>query len=438
MMGEAASAPDPRTVDTTVQTHRPSTLGTRLTARFSEVSDVGPALLAATVSAVLGLVQLGQPSLWEDESFTARAMSYPYTKLIHEHHWVYYTLMKPWTALAGTSEIALRLPSVVAAASACALLVPLGNRLMGRPVGSIAGIVLALNPFVVQWSQQARSYALVTAVAVAATWALVHLRGERTTRSWCLYTVALGALVLVQPLSAGLLWLAHLLAAHRIRTRILAAGVAVAILASPFLLGVYRRDSQGGTLMWNGSPSQETVMRALLELSGALGVGLILTIAAIVFARRERLLLASWAVVPFAVSLAVTPVAEVFIDRYLIISAPAFAVLVAAAIDRLRGPWRIGAVGTFMLGTIGGLLIWYAPTGSQNWVGQDWKAATTFAMQHGGATVEPPWAASAYEYYGGVLRDNGLYLVLASHGSSIGDSPLDRSFGGNLRIEVRR
>ncbi len=103
----------------------------------------------------------------------------------------------------------------------------------------------------------------------------------RTRHAWVTYTISIGALLLLQPLSAGLLAAAHFLAARGFRMRILLAGSTVAILASPFLLGVYRRDSDGGTLDWNGSPTAAIVTRAILELSGALGVGFLLTIGAI-------------------------------------------------------------------------------------------------------------------------------------------------------------
>jgi hypothetical protein len=336
---------------------------------------------------------------------------------------------------AGTAEIALRHPAVPAAAAHCALLPPLGYRLLGRPVGTIAGVVLALNAFVVQWAQQARSYSFVLLGAVLATMALVRLGRDRTRRSWLLYTAALGALLLFQPLSAGLLAAAHALAARGYRLRVVTAGLAVVVLASPYLIGVYRRDSEGGTLVWNKPATGETVTRALLELSGAVGVGLILALCALAFVRRARWLLVSWAIAPFAIALALTPVADVFIDRYLIVSAPAFALLVAVALQRLRGPWRVGALGTLALGLVAGLLIWYAPDGSDNWTGQDWKAATRYAMARGGATIEPTWARSTYWYYGGVEADNGLYLALPGFGGGPRSS-LEATFG-DLRAERR-
>ena len=62
------------------------------------LSDAWAAVVAATLSLFLGLYQLGQPSLWIDESYTWRAMSRSYVELVHEHHWIYYTVMKPWVS----------------------------------------------------------------------------------------------------------------------------------------------------------------------------------------------------------------------------------------------------------------------------------------------------------------------------------------------------
>jgi mannosyltransferase len=400
----------------------------------SQLSDVWFALLAAAVSTALGLYQLAQPSFWIDESFTARAMSRSYGHLIHEHHMAYYAFMKPWAAVAGTSELALRLPSVFAAAAACALVVPLGNRLMGRPVGSVAGVVLALNAFVVQWSQQARSYAFVLLLAIVATAALVRLRETPTRRSWVGYAASLGVLLLLQPLSAGLLAAAHFVAARGARGRVVAAGVTVVLLASPFLVGVYRRDSEAGTLVWNDRITAGKGLLALLEISGAVGFGLLLSVVALVVVRRERLLLASWAFAPLLICAALVPFEHLLVDRYLLMSAPAFALLVAGALCTLRGPWRVGAIGAFAVGVVASLAIWYSPSGSDNWAGQDWRAATRYAIQHGGARVEPPLATPAYAYYGGVVRNTGLVVVLGNAPTDTRDASIVGQFGYLLTV----
>jgi mannosyltransferase len=406
--------------------------------RSNGAVETGAASLVAATSVALGLFQLGQPSLWIDEAATARAVRFSVEQLSAQHHWIYYSLMKPWTAVAGHSEFALRLPSVFAAALACALLVPLGNRLLGRPVGFLAGLLLALNPFVVQWSQQARSYTLVMLAAIVATAAFVYLRSRPTKLAWALYTLAAGTLLVLQPLCGALLLAVHLVAGPRARLHVVVSWIAVAAAASWWLRGVEERETTGGTLEWNTAPGLGTIVDALRELGGAAGVGLVVPAVALALVRRERLLLASWAFVPLVLSLVVTPLAKVFLDRYLIVSAPAFAMLVAAGLTSLGGLARGVAVAALVSGTVGGLAVWYGPDGSQNWRGEDWKAATAFANAHGGATVSSGFAQYAYDYYGGRIRDTGLVLVWSEDERDFaGDWPLDVSFGKRLRAQER-
>jgi mannosyltransferase len=422
----------------TVAHDRQARAATGTLARLTDLGDVWPMLAAAGTALVLGMYQLGQPSLWIDEAATVDASSRSYVDLMNEHHWIYYSLMKLWIGLAGSSEFALRLPSVLAAAVACALLVPFGNRLLARPVGSIAGTLLALNPFFVQWSQQARSYTFVVVATLVTTWLFVRMRSDETRRAWVAYTFCLGVFVVIQPLSAGLMAAAHLIAAPGFRTRVVTAGVAVMLVTLPFLVGVADSDYRAGTLARHIDPTPSSVSHAVIGLSGALGVGLVLSIASLVWLPRERLLLGSWAWAPLVISVAVTPIGTVFIDRYVIVSAPAFALLVAALLVRLPRARLAVALGALAAGTIVGLTLWYGTDGSQNWRGEDWKSATRYAMQRGGATVYPSWAASAYEYYGGVERDTGLDLIWSDNEKDFaGDWPLDVQFGWELHVQKR-
>jgi hypothetical protein len=266
------------------------------------------------------------------------------------------------------------------------------------------------------------------------------MRTRDSTRSWVLYIGVLVLFVLIQPLSAGLMAATHLVAGptRHVRAKVVTAGVAAVLLTSLFLLGVAARDSKSGTLVWNVDPTFGSVSHALVELSGAFGVGLVLSLVALAFVKRERLLLASWAFMPLALSVLATPVADIFVDRYLLVSTPAFALLVGAAVHHLRRWWRAGAVLAFAAGTVIGLALWYGPDGSQNWRGEDWRAATHYAMQHGGARVYPDWTASAYAYYGGVQRKNGLDVLWTENEDEFAGSwPLDVGFGERLRIQRR-
>jgi hypothetical protein len=227
-------------------------------------------------------------------------------------------------------------------------------------------------------------------------------------------------------------------AGHGVRLRVLAAWLVVAAAASWWLHGAEVRERAGGTLTWNTDPTVGTVTHAARELGGAAGVGLIVAGVALVLVRRERLLLASWAFLPIVLSVIATPIGKIFVDRYLIVSAPAFALLVSAGLLALGGTGRAVAAAGLVVGTVAGLVVWYSPDGSQNWRGEDWKAATAFVNARGGATVSSGFAEDAFRYYGGIERDTGLVLVWSDDPKDFaGDWPLDVSFGRRLRAQER-
>ena len=60
--------------------------------------------VGAIVSLALGALPTREPSLWLDESFTFRATGDSYGHLISQNHWLYYTLVKGWTTVAGHGE----------------------------------------------------------------------------------------------------------------------------------------------------------------------------------------------------------------------------------------------------------------------------------------------------------------------------------------------
>lgn len=108
-------------------------------------------------------------------------------------HALYYLLLRPFAAFDG--EFAARLPSALAVAAAAFGVAAIGRRSAaprlgteagseagagaGAEAGLFAGLVYAVLPMVSRYGQEARSYALVSAVAVAATWVLL---GERRSR----------------------------------------------------------------------------------------------------------------------------------------------------------------------------------------------------------------------------------------------------------------
>ncbi|KKK07168.1 hypothetical protein LQ51_04045 [Micromonospora sp. HK10] len=191
-------------------------------------------LLPGLGTLLVTLAGIGRAQLWRDELATWSAATRPVRDLVRLAGTIdaatgpYYLFMHGWTALAGTSPTALRLPSALAMAGAAALTARLGARLAGDRAGLLAGLLFAVLPGTSRYGQEARPYALATLLAVLATLLLVEaLRrpGWRWFTGYALAVAALGATHLIA---------LTLLAAHGLVVLLAAArGPAAAGLTPP-------------------------------------------------------------------------------------------------------------------------------------------------------------------------------------------------------------
>ncbi|WFF06922.1 glycosyltransferase family 39 protein [Micromonospora sp. WMMD1076] len=168
---------------------------------------VVPGLLTLVVT----LAGIGHAQPWRDELATWSAATRPVPDLVRMTRTIdaatgpYYLLMHGWTALAGTSPTALRLPSALAVAVAAALTARLGAVLVGRRAGLLAGLLFAVLPVTSRYGQEARPYALATLLAVLATLLLVEALRRPGRWRWAGYAVAVAALGLFHLLALTLL-----------------------------------------------------------------------------------------------------------------------------------------------------------------------------------------------------------------------------------------
>ena len=357
----------------------------------------------------LGLVRLSTPSLWVDEAFTAKAVRENLFSPIDQYHWLYYLLLKPWSLVAGDSEWALRLPSVFAAMLASGLLVVLAGKLFERRVALVSGLFLAASPFVVKWSQQARSYTLVLAAGILATLLLLRALERNSRGAWALYGLGLSLVFAMQPVSAVILVPAHLLLVRPRRASVLphalVAPCVVVVLGVPW---AFARVKQTPAWDWLPRPSPEITARTLLDVSGVAGLGVLFAVLGLVLLRRSgrgdlALWLGAWAFAPFVATWVISFVKPIYLDRYLITAAPAFAILAAVAIFAVAARWGLILAAIAVAATALGLAQGYT-RGPAGWRGEGWRdAVTAVGQRHDEAqavVVVPWWSADAAKYYG--------------------------------------
>jgi mannosyltransferase len=412
-------------------------------------------VLAGGVALVLGAIRLGTPSFWVDESYTARAVEGSALDLFDEYHGLHYSVELFWSFLVGTSEASLRFPSVVGAALSAIMLVSLGRKLFDPWVGLIAGLLLATSPFVVQWSQQARGYTLMLALSLAATLLLLRALDRGSRAAWAVYGLAFAVLVLWHPVAGVLLAPAHGVVVFQRRDSVLPhgllAGVIVLAIGVPWAAQTAMRSTGAGVAMnWLTFPTAETAAWALLDVSGIAGLGVALGLAGVwILHRRGRddaaLWLSAWAFAPFALALLVSLVRPIYLDRYLIVASPAFALLAAIALTWVGRRARIALWPAVVVATVAGLAHWYSFGSDGNWRGEDWRSAVATVLERRAevdAVVVVPWSsAPAARYYGASVEDTstaGTIWVLTWSETAEDMTAAERAalgFGGHELVE---
>jgi len=130
----------------------------------------------------LRLYGLGDKPFWMDEIATLHRATSSVPDLVASslanNHYPSYFLMLWLVAHIGTSQWMLRLPSAIFGAIAAALATATGRRVAGARSGIVAGLLMTLSPFEVQFGQEARSYTLVSCLILVALWGLVRLAQE--------------------------------------------------------------------------------------------------------------------------------------------------------------------------------------------------------------------------------------------------------------------
>lgn len=142
---------------------------------LSPAQRVGAALPGAVIVTALALVvrlsTLTVQSLWLDEAYTDHLVHLGFGSMLstipktESTPPLYYMIVWGWTHIFGYSEFALRSVSALAGAAIVTVGYVLAGRLGGHRAAVIAGVLLALSPLMIWFSQEARAYSLATLLA---------------------------------------------------------------------------------------------------------------------------------------------------------------------------------------------------------------------------------------------------------------------------------
>jgi len=278
---------------------------------------------------------------------------------------LYYLVAWMVTKISGSPEL-IRLPSLLAGAGTVAVVGLLGRRVFGAPAGLAAAALLAVAPFSVYYTSEARSYSAATLCVVLSTLLLLKALDRPRPALWTALAVSAAAAVwfhytAILPLGAQAVWAVATQPGSRRTVSI--AHLAAALLYVPWLPFLGANVSLDVVSVFSPFAAEQVLEYPARALAGhpiagladvpgsvpALGIALVLGGAAALALRRGGLgrpspsspavLLAAMALAaPVGVLLYSAFDANLFVPRNLLVSVPPAAVMAGAMVARTGSP----------------------------------------------------------------------------------------------------
>ena len=322
-------------------------------------------LAIIALSAIVRLIFVARASIWHDEGYTMMLIKHDVVGIIERtardvHPPLYYLVAHAWQFIAGDSEFAIRGLSVIFGVGTVIVAYFIMRKLFSEKVARLSALFLALGPFLIRYSDEARMYAMATFLIVLATWLLILAVEKNYFKKtqwiiWSLYGITAAAalythyyVVFLIPVHIGyVIWKQGFL--NVLKNRKWWAGniLAVALFAPwvPSLLAQFTRVQSG---FWIPPVDAETLPNTYLQFlafgSNSLApwieviIALAISaavVAAIVINKKNRgslLFLTAWFAVPLVLVIIISLSRPVYYDRYFTFSAVAFSCLLAATI----------------------------------------------------------------------------------------------------------
>jgi mannosyltransferase len=225
------------------------------------------------VAAVIRIATINNQSLWADEALTAYEAPLPFGAMIntvlHTETTppLYFVVIWFWTKVFGTSEVALRAISTIAGIATVAIAYQCARELVSRWAGVVAAALVAVNPYLVWYSQEARSYMLLVALTAAGFLWFIRARDDPSRRNLA-WWAALSSLAVMTHFFAGFavapeaLWLLL-----KWRERIVWAAVGVVAVAQVAMAPIAIADTSAshGTSWIGSNPLVQRVGQGALQ-----------------------------------------------------------------------------------------------------------------------------------------------------------------------------
>lgn len=348
-------------------------LGAKLGALFEKrflLLVVGFALIFVVISLSIGMSQ----SVWFDEAYSITLAKRPIGELVHltaidVHPPVYYLFLHFWGGLFGFGELSLRLSSVIPMFFAIILMAILLKRLFNKPFAGFATLLLCLSPMLIRYGFEIRMYAMATMLAVLATIVLVLIEAEKNAKRRHLLQFAYATLVALGMLTLYytiVIWLTHF--AYLIwqtvkskksilRQEFWMMYILAVLLFTPWLFVAIKQFTNGALAQISepmtvnnllGVFSFNLLYKPIWQLDQIFGLLILgfITLFGVLLAKKIKSkqkntsFLIFMAAGPLLVEILICLVKPMYVERYLVYSAPFLIALIAYLVFEARSKQR--------------------------------------------------------------------------------------------------
>ncbi len=333
-----------------------------------------------------------------------------------------------WKQVAGSSEFAMRMLSLLGNLLGLAGIWALARRLFHRAhAAEIAALLWAINPFLIWHAQDARNYALWAGLSPVAMLLFLRAVASNDPRRWTFYVAAQAIALYTFFLEAFLLpvqaiYLLLTRPRREVWRRALVAWFALGVLLLPWMVQLYWLSGSGYTgtlsradpaaLLTNFLPTLLTGQEPAAPWNVVLALAwlalVVLLLIPDIRRRSPAVWLVVWIALPTALLLVAATRMSVFNPRYLIVVTPVLLLLTARALVAPVGSSHLPRPALLLarIALAALLLVPTADTLAQYYRGAspkapDWPTLAAFFMERAGPTdlIVFPAPDPAFNYY---------------------------------------
>jgi 4-amino-4-deoxy-L-arabinose transferase-like glycosyltransferase len=296
-------------------------------------------------------------ALWHDEAFSALYIRYGWNEMMYRigldvHPPLYYWVLRLWSYVFGSGLLSLRTLSILfGVLTVYAGYLFVKEAFKNEKLAILAALLLAINPFQIQYSLEARMYTLGTFLLLLSSYLFVKALNSNKTSYWVAYSFSIAAcfythyFLFFSIAAQGIYFLYYLWQKKEINWKGVSAYALSVFLYLPWVPTLLVQIQRVEKAYWIPEPDSwsvpGTIWKMIFGGGGNDHITLVITtllaVALLIYFFRENKTPVRWLVllgvaVPFIASLLLSFKQAIYLDRYFVFASLFFTILIAATL----------------------------------------------------------------------------------------------------------